>query len=95
MRITLSKSKFAEKLGNAFFKDKSTNPEKKESYSRKTLERKKRNNELKNLHEQRMKELKQEINHREQELTAESERLNQLYEFTITKVTENLKKLIK
>jgi len=95
MRITLSKSKFAEKLGNAFFKDRSTNPEKKESYVRKTLERKKRDNELRNLHEQRMKELKQEISHREQELTAENERLNQLYEFTVTKVTENLKKLIK
>ncbi|KAE9549491.1 hypothetical protein FO519_007302 [Halicephalobus sp. NKZ332] len=86
MRIAFPKSKFAEKLGNAFFKDRLTNPEKKENYSKAALERKKRNNELKDLHEQRMKELKQEINHRETEITAESERLNQLYEYTVTKL---------
>ena len=90
MRITFPKSKFAEKLGNAFFKDRS-NPEKREGYSIKIMERKKRNNELRGLHNERMKELKQKVDLREQELVAEKERLSQLYEFTITKITENFK----
>ena len=92
MMITFPKSKFAEKLGNAFFKNRS-NPEKRENYSRKMLIRKARNNELRILHNERMKELKQKVDLREQELLAERERLNQLYEFTIAKIIENLKEL--
>jgi len=92
MMITFPKSKFTEKLGNAFFKNRS-NPEKRENYSRKMLIRKARNNELRILHNERMKELKQKVDLREQELLAERERLNQLYEFTIAKIIENLKEL--
>ncbi|KAE9548899.1 hypothetical protein FO519_007881 [Halicephalobus sp. NKZ332] len=94
MRITFPKSKFAEKLGNAFFKDRLTNPEKKENYSKAVLERKKRNNELRSLHEEWMRELKEKVRRREEEILIESDNLNQTFEETIAKVTENLKKLV-